>query len=107
MGRPQFPSPVPEAQLRAELHTTMPDAWLLGPYIGARVRELRGQRSIGRTSVAQRAGLTLPALAALEAGEVLDIPVSVLYALAQALRVKPSTLLPERLAARKGQEASP
>jgi len=85
----------------------MPDSWLLGPYIGARVLELRGQRSVSRTSVAQRAGLTLPALAALEAGEVPDIPVSVLYALAQALRVKPSSLLPERPAARKRREASP
>jgi transcriptional regulator with XRE-family HTH domain len=86
----------------------MPEPWLLGPYIGARVRELRGQRGVSLPSVAQRARLTLQALADLEAGEVPDVPVSVLCALAQALRVKPSTLLPERPAtgARKRKEAT-
>jgi len=75
----------------------MPEPWLLGPYIGARVLALRGQRGVSRPRVAHRAGLTLPELADLEAGEVPDIPVSILCALAQALRVKPSTLLPELL----------
>ena len=76
----------------------MPEPWLLGPFIGARVSELRQRRGFSLTSVAKRAGLTLQALAALEEGKEPDMPVSVLYALAQALRVKPSTLLPERLA---------
>ena len=76
----------------------MPAPWLLGPFIGARVSELRRLRGVSRAGVAQRAGLTLQALAALEEGKEADMPVSVLYALAQALRVKPSTLLPERLA---------
>ena len=77
----------------------MPEPWQLGPFIGARVSELRQRRGVSRAGVAQRAGLTLQALAALEEGQEPDMLVSVLYALAQALHVKPSTLLPVRLAA--------
>jgi len=85
----------------------MAEPWLLGPYIGARVLELREMRGISRTSIAQRAGLTLQALADLEAGAVPDVPVSVLCALAHALRVQPSTLLPERPTVRKRKVGTP
>jgi transcriptional regulator with XRE-family HTH domain len=76
---------------------------LLGPYIGRRVYHLRSVQRLALEDVARKAGVDAQWLAWLEAGQVADPSVSALYGLARALHVRPQTLLPGRLPARRAR----
>jgi transcriptional regulator with XRE-family HTH domain len=80
----------------------------IGVYIGKRVLELREHRGLTQKDLAAAAGVPQPHISQLERGLFTDIQVSTLLNLAQALRVKHTTLLPEHLLRprRRGQPAA-
>lgn len=94
------------------MRTTAP--LYLGPYIGRRVAHLRTVRRLALEDLASRAGVDARWLEWLEAGQVRDPAVSALCGLARvcccaaadALHVTPQALLPERVPARRQEEAN-